>query len=109
MTTSAQEPAKLAAAAPQSSPAICPAHAHSNHAKTTERRAQGMGFSQTATTHHFPLRPNGGAIQVEANDPKDTRTVNSIRAHFTLIARAFSSGDFDIPMFPARLCATRRS
>jgi hypothetical protein len=35
------------------------AHAHMN-----ERGEVGMGFSQTATTHHFFLKPNGGALQV---------------------------------------------
>ena len=30
------------------------------------RGEKGMGFSQTATTDHFLLRADGGAIQVDA-------------------------------------------
>jgi hypothetical protein len=70
-----------------------------DHSSMNDRGEKGMGFSQTTTTHHFFLRSDGGAIQVEANDPKDTATRDSIRAHLTHIAHAFSEGDFDIPMF----------
>ena len=58
-----------------------------------------MGFSQTTTTHHFLLKPDGGTIQVQANDPNDIATRDSIRSHLSQIAHAFSEGDFDIPMF----------
>jgi len=60
---------------------------------------QGMGFSQTATIHHFLASDDGGAIQVEAKDPKDTKSREEIRMHLGHIARAFAAGDFDIPMF----------
>lgn len=73
--------------------------AHDSHAKMNERGEQGMGFSQTTSTHHFFLKSDGGEIQVEANDPKDTAARDSIRAHLTHITHAFSQGDFDIPMF----------
>ncbi len=63
------------------------------------RGETGMGFSQIATTHHFRLKPDGGVIAVTANDPKDTAARDQIRMHLTHIARAFSAGDFDIPMF----------
>lgn len=72
---------------------------HDSHSQMNERSEKGMGFSQTATTHHFLLKSDGGAIQVEANDPKDAAARDSIRAHLTHIAHAFSSGDFDIPTF----------
>ncbi len=64
-----------------------------------QRGEQGMGFSQTATTHHFFLYPDGGVIQVEANDPKDASDRDKIRMHLAHIAEAFANGDFDIPMF----------
>jgi hypothetical protein len=64
-----------------------------------ERGDKGMGFSQGATTHHFLLKPNGGVIQAEANAASDTASRDSIRMHMRHIAHAFSSGDFDIPMF----------
>ena len=53
----------------KSSEAMCPlqdAHASSSgpSAALNERGEKGMGFSQTATTHHFLIRPDGGVIQV---------------------------------------------
>jgi hypothetical protein len=63
------------------------------------RGEMGMGFSQTATTHHFLLKPDGGVIQVEANGPSDADSLASIRMHLHHIAGAFQQGDFDIPMF----------
>jgi hypothetical protein len=75
----------------------CPMH--DAHTKMNERGEKGMGFSQTATTHHFLLHSNGGVIQVETNDPADATNRNEIRMHLGHIAKAFQSGDFDIPMF----------
>jgi len=72
---------------------------HDEHAKMNERGADGMGFSQTATTHHFLLTPGGGIIQVQANDSADEASREHIRMHLTHIAKAFSNGDFDIPGF----------
>lgn len=78
-------------------PDKCPMH--DAHSQMNERGDKGMGFSQTATTHHFLLKPGGGAIQVEAKDSADTVNRDKIRMHLGHIARAFQSGDFDIPMF----------
>jgi hypothetical protein len=75
----------------------CPMH--DAHAQMNERGEKGMGFSQTATKHHFFLKQDGGVIQVEANDQKDETNRDNIRMHLGHIARAFQSGDFDIPMF----------
>jgi hypothetical protein len=75
----------------------CPMH--DAHARMNERGERGMRFSQTATTHHFLLKKDGGVIQVEANDQKDETSRDNIRMHLGHIARAFQSGDFDIPMF----------
>jgi len=72
---------------------------HAEHTPMNERGEKGMGFSQTATTHHFLLNANGGVIQVEANDPADASSRNEIRMHLGHIAKAFQNGDFDIPMF----------
>ena len=69
------------------------------HARMNEQGEQGMGFSQTATTHHFLLMPEGGVIQVEANRADDTANRDAIRMHLTHIAHSFAGGDFDIPMF----------
>ena len=70
-----------------------------DHDAMTHRGEKGMGFSQTATTHHFLLKPDGGAISVSANDPKDTASRDQIRMHLTHIAHSFSEGNFNIPMF----------
>jgi hypothetical protein len=77
--------------------ASCPMH--KEHTHMNQRGEKGMGFSQTATTHHFLQKSDGGAIQVEANDPADVASRDNIRAHLAHIAQAFARGDFDIPMF----------
>jgi hypothetical protein len=76
---------------------VCPAHLMP--ASLKERGEMGMGFSQTATTHHFLLTSDGGAIVVEANDPKDKESRDNIRMHLHHIQHAFQNGDFNIPMF----------
>jgi hypothetical protein len=85
-------------AAAQRDPAQC-AHKGSAHQAMMHRGEKGMGFSQTTTTHHFLLKPDGGVINVSTNDPKDTASRDQIRMHLRHIAQAFSEGDFDIPMF----------
>ena len=72
---------------------------HEHAAGVDSRGDQGMGFSHQATAHHFTLTAQGGVISADAVDPADTATRDSIRAHFGHIAKAFSEGDFDLPMF----------
>lgn len=69
------------------------------HEAMMSRGEKGMGFSQTATTHHFLLKPDGGIVAVSANDPTDSATRDRIRMHLEHVARAFAGGDFEIPMF----------
>jgi hypothetical protein len=64
-----------------------------------QRADEGMGFSQAKTTHHFRLTEDGGVISVEANEVKDSESRDQIRMHLAHIAKSFSAGDFDIPMF----------
>jgi hypothetical protein len=72
---------------------------HDAHlAAVNARGEKAMGFSQTATTHHFILDSDGGVIQVEANDPNDARSREQIRQHLAHVAQAFAAGDFDTPM-----------
>lgn len=76
------------------------AGSHAGHlAEVNARGEKGMGFSQSATTHHFLLTSDGGAIQVEVNDPKDAANRDSIRGHLAHIARMFAEGNFETPMF----------
>jgi hypothetical protein len=63
------------------------------------RGDQGMGFSHEKTTHHFHLLADGGAIEIQSNEPADATTQEAIRQHLTMIAVQFSQGNFAIPMF----------
>jgi hypothetical protein len=107
----AMTPGLAAAQTPHSGPmekgapnhADCPmaADAHSGgHAHDLESRGdEGMGFSQTKTTHHFRLRADGGAIEVTVRDANDTESLGQIRAHLAHVREMFAAGDFSIPMF----------
>jgi hypothetical protein len=85
----------------------CPMHAHhmkqsQSHYDDVKQRGEaheGMGFSQSATTHHFILTDNGGVIQVTANDPKDEQSIAQIQQHLVHIADMFAAGDFSTPHF----------
>jgi len=50
-----------------------------------------MGFSQTATTHHFLLNSIGGVIQVEAKDSADSTNRNQIRMHLGTSQKLFKA------------------
>jgi hypothetical protein len=63
------------------------------------RGDQGMGFSHEKTAHHFHLLADGGAIEIQSNEPTDTASQDAIRRHLAMIAVRFSQGDFAIPMF----------
>jgi hypothetical protein len=67
-----------------------------DHARA--RAAMAMGFDQQATTHHFRLYEDGGAIDVTVNDPGDVKNRDAIRSHLPHIAMMFGSGNFDAPM-----------
>jgi len=69
------------------------------HCEMMKRGEKGMGFSQQTTTHHFRLLADGGTIEIGANDPKDIAARDQIRQHLSHIAKMFSEGNFQIPMF----------
>jgi len=77
---------------------FCAAAQDSGHPMDKSHADHAMGFSQDKTTHYFRLYKDGGAVEVEANDPKDTDTVAQIRMHLQHIAHMFSQGNFEIPM-----------
>jgi hypothetical protein len=56
---------------------------------------RAMGFDQARAFHHFHLRPNGGIIEIHANDPSDAQTASQVAAHLEHIARSFADGNFD--------------
>jgi hypothetical protein len=96
-----------AAAAPlaaQSEANPCPLHAQHmaaaarDHATAVDQRGDAvMGFEHARTTLHFLLAKDGGAIQVEANDPRDAESLTQIRGHLAQVAKTFASGDFLMP------------
>ena len=63
---------------------------HEMHAAANK----AMGFDQTRAFHHFHLRPDGGVIEIHANDPSDDETIRKIAAHLEQISRTFAGGDF---------------
>src|SRR5215471_17763400 len=70
----------------------------SHHKAVDQRGDHVMGFSHRKTTHHFWLFNDGGAIEVTANDPKDTESRDQIRMHLSHIAQMFADGNFQAPM-----------
>jgi hypothetical protein len=73
--------------------------AQNNHQKMTDQHGDHvMGFSHDKTTHHFELTYDGGAIDVRANDLRDTESRDEIRSHFRHIAQMFAAGNFSAPM-----------
>jgi hypothetical protein len=85
--------------------ASCPMHEkhqateqNEHHQGVVDRGDHAMGFSDEKTTHRFRLYADGGAIEVEAKDPKDTDSSDAIRGHLTHIVKMFGAGDFSIPM-----------
>jgi hypothetical protein len=68
-------------------------HMH-HHDAVNARGEKAMGFSQTATTHHFRLLPDGGYVQVQANDANDAANRDHIRMHLQMQAKRFAAGDF---------------
>ena len=77
-----------------------PGKAMSQHQmdEMNKRGDKHMGFDHLKTTHHFLLTNDGGSIQVEANDVKDTESRDQIRGHLRHIGMMFSEGNFDVPM-----------
>jgi len=71
---------------------------HSCDSEVDARGDKAMGFRHDITSHHFVLLKNGGAIEIEADDPNDSASKEAIRDHLNQIARMFSQGDFQLPM-----------
>jgi len=78
--------------------AICARAQDTNHPMDKNHADHAMGFSQDKTTHHFRLYQDGGAVEVEAKDSKDSATIGNIRMHLKHIASMFGDGNFEVPM-----------
>jgi hypothetical protein len=68
-------------------------------AEVDRRGDQGMGFRHELSSHHFHLLRDGGAIEVETADPKDSASKAAIRGHMERIASMFTQGNFFLPLF----------
>jgi hypothetical protein len=79
-------------------PAQDKAAEHKHHQDVVDKGDHVMGFSHDKATHHFRLYADGGTIEVEANDAKDTATRDAIQGHFSHIAKMFAEGDFTAPV-----------
>ncbi len=77
---------------------ICVLYGQDHHAPVNQRGDRVMGFSHEKTTHHFRLYPDGGAIEVSANDPEDAESRGQIQVHLGHIAQMFADGNFRAPM-----------
>jgi hypothetical protein len=62
------------------------------------RGQQTMGVDQTTSSHGFQSLPDGGRIVLVRN-VDDSAGVARVRAHLRDMQRAFSAGDFSMPMF----------
>lgn len=72
-------------------------HGDADFAALQKRGAVYMGVDQYTSVHQFDDLPDGGRI-VLARDSTDAAGVATIRGHLREITRAFSAGEFDIPM-----------
>jgi len=88
----------LLGGAAQAAPAQDKAKEEAHQHDVTEKGDHVMGFSHDKATHHFRLYADGGAIEVQANDAKDTATRDAIRGHFSHITKMFAAGDFTAPI-----------
>ena len=62
-----------------------------------QRGQQVMGVDQTTSSHGFMSLPDGGRI-VLVRDVEDSAGVAQVRRHLRKMQRAFSAGDFSMPM-----------
>jgi hypothetical protein len=68
---------------------------HGSHAQgVNERGDRVMGFDHKKTRHRFLLHPDGGSIEVTANQANDRESRDQIRKHLGHIAKMFAAGNF---------------
>ena len=78
---------------------VVSAQGHDQHGAMNARGDKAMGFDQAATTHHFLLYEDGGAIEVTVKNRDDKTNLAAIRAHLPHIVQSFGKGDFSDPAF----------
>ena len=93
-----EKPAEQASLMSPAHPQQKPSAEEGRHQGVVQRGDEVMGFSHEKTTHHFRLDSDGGTIEAEANDAKDTASRDQIRSHFGHIVTMFAGGNFSAPM-----------
>jgi hypothetical protein len=78
---------------------VAEAQGHDHQSATNARGEKAMGFDQAATSHHFFLYEDGGAIEVTVKNRADKKNLDAIRSHLPHIAQSFGKGDFSDPAF----------
>ncbi len=78
---------------------VAAAQERDHHAAMNARGDKVMGFDQAATSHHFFLYEDGGAIEVTVKDRADKKNLDAIRSHLPHIVQSFGKGDFSDPAF----------
>jgi hypothetical protein len=74
-------------------------HGHGSQAgEVNERGDRVMGFDHKKTRHRFLLHPDGGSIEVTANEAADLESRDLIRKHLRHITKMFAEGNFKAPM-----------
>jgi hypothetical protein len=66
-------------------------------AQVQRRGASVMGVDQYTSKHVFEDLPDGGRIVLDRDDPSDTASIRTIRAHIRDIEALFRLGNFTAP------------
>jgi hypothetical protein len=74
-------------------PNLSPAQAPQSPVAAATPRERAPGFDQGKAVRHFNLLPDGGTIEITANDPAD---VAAIRQQVANIADLFGQGKFEV-------------
>jgi len=75
-------------------PNLSPAQTPQNSVAAAKPGEKALDFDQGKAVRHFKLLPDGGAIEITANDPAD---VAAIRQQVANIAAMFGQGKFEVP------------
>ena len=83
------------------------------HGAEVDSRHDTLTASHDTTRHSFKLFADGGAIELRANDPADSESIEAVRTHLHEITAQFVAADFSTPAFvhgrpPAGVAAMER-
>jgi hypothetical protein len=75
-------------------PNLSPAQTPQNSVAAATPGETDLGSNQGKAVRHFKLLPDGGAIEITANDPAD---VGAVRRQVANIVAMFGQGKFEVP------------